>query len=102
MLYLLSVSSLLSKLCWFLSSVIRASFAAISAGVGRVIEIGGVTPLWRVCAVAMMNMGDLLSPGNCTEVLDDERKERARSVFTESFLFTARSPAISYRCHTCE
>lgn len=84
MLYLLSVSSLLSKLCWFLSSVIRASFAAISAGVGRVIEMGGVTPLWRVCPVAMMNKDDL-SPGNCTEVLDDERKERARSVFTESF-----------------
>lgn len=49
-----------------------------------------------------MNMDDLLSHGNCTVILDDERKESARSVFTESFLFTARSPAIAYRYHTCK
>lgn len=48
--YLFSVSALASKIPCFRSSSTRVLFDSISAGVGRLVEMGGVTPssLWLV------------------------------------------------------
>lgn len=51
--YLRLVSSGLSKLFWFFSSAMRASLAARSFSVGRLCEIGGVTPHCLVAWEAM-------------------------------------------------
>lgn len=51
--YLRSVSAGLSKLFWPFNSDTNSSFAATSSGVGSTVEIGGVTPHWRVDGVAM-------------------------------------------------
>lgn len=51
--YLRSVSSELSKLFCLFSSAMRASFAANSESVGRLCEIGGVTP-HCFCVAAMI------------------------------------------------
>lgn len=54
--YLLSVSSVPSKLFCLFNSVMSASFAASSASVGRLRLIGGVTPShWRLCCCAAMS-----------------------------------------------
>ena len=53
--YLRSVSAGLSKLFWLFSSEISSSFAASSSGVGRTVEIGGVTPHWRTDGAAILD-----------------------------------------------
>lgn len=69
--YLRSVSDGLSKLFWSLSSAIRSSLAANSSVVGNVIDIGGVTPHWRVggvgAAIAMLLPGRDAEIGVITE-----------------------------------
>lgn len=52
--YLRSVSAGLSKLFWLFNSDTNSSFAATSSGVGNIVEIGGVTPHWRVDGVAIL------------------------------------------------
>lgn len=52
--YLLSVSAGASKLFCCFNSVIKLSFSEISAGVGKAVEMGGVTPHCRVCCEAAM------------------------------------------------
>lgn len=54
--YLCSVSAGLSKLFCNFNSEIRSSFAASSSGVGKTVEIGGVTPHWRTGGVAIMTV----------------------------------------------
>lgn len=52
--YLRSVSAGLSKLFCPFNSDTNSSFAASSSGVGRIVEIGGVTPHWRLDGAAML------------------------------------------------